>query len=100
MELAIFPSAAIEIQAAFDWYSEIQTQLGEAFVDELDAGYTLLLRQPGIGARRYAHFLPDESLRFWAMDRFPFLIFYRYDATHLQVIRLLHEKRDITAAWH
>lgn len=51
--------------------------------------------QPGVGSRRYAHFLPDQSLRVWQLDRFPFLVFYRIDGVWLEVLRVLHERRDL-----
>ncbi|SPD66872.1 conserved protein of unknown function (plasmid) [Cupriavidus taiwanensis] len=49
-------------------------------------------------ARAYAHLLPDASLRVWSLDRFPFLVFYRVSGEVLDVVRVLHERRDIAAS--
>ncbi|BCL94209.1 MULTISPECIES: type II toxin-antitoxin system RelE/ParE family toxin [Ralstonia solanacearum species complex] len=53
---------------------------------------------PSVGSRRYAHLLPDESLRVWSLDSFPFLVFYRVAGDVLDVVRVLHERRDIEAS--
>jgi toxin ParE1/3/4 len=43
--------------------------------------------------------LAGNALRFWSLDRFPFLVFYRVQGDELQVLRILHERRDIPTAW-
>ena len=36
-------------------------------------------------------------IRIWQLDRFPFLIFYREDSGFLSIIRILDERRDLSA---
>ncbi|WP_269749277.1 type II toxin-antitoxin system RelE/ParE family toxin [Herbaspirillum autotrophicum] len=33
----------------------------------------------------------------WQLDHFPFLLFYRIDGQLLDVLRVLHERRDLSA---
>ncbi len=73
--------------------------MGGEFSQELEEALDLLLREPGLGLKRYAYLLDDSALRFWALDRFPFLVFYCVQADALQVLRILHERRDIPTAW-
>lgn len=99
MRLRIYPAAMADANAAQDWYDQAQAGLGEQFTTELEQALALLLLQPGIGSRRYAHLLKDKRLRFWALDRFPFLVFYQIEGEYLEVLRILHERRDIQTAW-
>jgi toxin ParE1/3/4 len=80
-----------------DYYADISPTLAERFVDELDATLHGLCFQPSVGSRCYAHFLADQSLRVWQLDHFPFLLFYRVDGQLLDVLRVLHERRDLSA---
>jgi toxin ParE1/3/4 len=80
-----------------DYYVGINPDLADRFVNEFNATLYALCINPGLGSRRYAHFFPDRSLRVWQLDRFPFLIFYREDNGFLSIIRILHERRDLSA---
>ncbi|MGV3656070.1 MAG: type II toxin-antitoxin system RelE/ParE family toxin [Noviherbaspirillum sp.] len=80
-----------------DHYSRISPNLANRFLDDF---YALLLRlelHPGIGACRYAHLLPDHSLRFGQLAHFPFLVFYRWNEVLVDILRILHERRDLPA---
>ena len=44
---------------------------------------------------QYAHELNLPGLRFWPLKRFPYLVFYVEHASHIDVWRVLHGKRDI-----
>lgn len=98
LRLKLRPSARGDADAAQDWYDNIAPGLGEAFTDELLGMLSFLAQHPSVGSRRYAHLLPDASLRFWPLDRFPFLVFYRVSGAVLDVVRVLHERRDIDAS--
>jgi toxin ParE1/3/4 len=80
-----------------DYYADINPDLADRFIQELNSVLLTLCRHPEMGSRRYAHFLPAQSLRVWQLDRFPFLIFYRIDSEQVTVQRILHERRDISA---
>ena len=97
MRFKLSPVAKCDILDITDYYADLSVALAERFVSELDATLYGLCFQPGVGSRRYAHFLEDHSLRLWQLDHFPFLLFYRIDGQLLDVLRVLHERRDLSA---
>jgi toxin ParE1/3/4 len=97
MEFKLAPIARSDVLEITDYYAEISADLAERFVTELESTLHDLCFEPDMGSRRYAHLLPDQSLRVWQLDHFPFLLFYRVDGM-LDVLRVLHERRDILAA--
>ena len=52
-------------------------------------------RYPAAGALRYAELLNVEGLRCSAIERFPYLVFYFERADFLNILRVLHQHRDI-----
>ncbi|MBA5639319.1 type II toxin-antitoxin system RelE/ParE family toxin [Duganella sp. LX20W] len=97
MEFKLAPIARRDVLEITDYYNEISTGLAERFVTELEFTLQGLCGQPGMGSPRYAHFLADHSLRVWQLDHFPLLIFYRIDGDLVDVLRVLHERRDLSA---
>lgn len=90
--------ANTDVQAAIDHYlSEAGTDTALGFVDTLEKAYLHLARQPASGSPRYAHQLGLADLRFWPLGRFPYLVFYVERDDHIDVWRVLHERRDIPA---
>ena len=60
-------------------------------VNALDAAMQLLANNPGVG-----HLRPDltpQEVRFWSVFRY--LVIYRPDTKPLEIIRVLHGKRDV-----
>jgi len=51
----------------------------------------LLAERPGIGHTRAD--LADEIVRFWPV--FSYLVIYRADMKPIQIVRVLHGKRDV-----
>ncbi|HWW68678.1 MAG TPA: type II toxin-antitoxin system RelE/ParE family toxin [Duganella sp.] len=97
MEFKLSSVAKSDVLEITDYYADISVELAEGFVTELETTLRNMCLQPGLGSLRYAHFLPDKSLRLWRLDRFPFLLFYRIDGVWINVLRVLHERRDISA---
>lgn len=67
------------------------------FVDALEQAYAQISRHPARGSVHYAHELNLPGLRFWPLKRYPQLVFYVESNSHIDVWRVLHGKRDITA---
>jgi plasmid stabilization system protein ParE len=60
-------------------------------VDALDDAMQLLADNPGVG-----HLRPDltpQDVRFWSV--FKYLVIYRPDTKPLQIVRVLHGRRDV-----
>lgn len=86
-----------DVLGVVDFYAGVDPAVAEAFVNEFEAALQDLCNHPVKGSRRYAHLLPDRALRVWQLERFPFLIFYRRQGKTLEVLRVLHERRDLAA---
>lgn len=69
-----------------------------SFVDALETAQQQIAREPGISSTRHAHELGIPGLRSWALRTHPYLLFYVQRDTHLDVWRVLHQRRDM-AAW-
>jgi plasmid stabilization system protein ParE len=55
-----------------------------------------LARNPHLGSKRNE--ITSRSVRFWTVTRFPnYIVVYRPDTKPLQVIAVLHGKRDVRA---
>jgi toxin ParE1/3/4 len=80
-----------------DYYTEIFPDLADRFADEIDSSFKQLRDRPEIGSPRFSYLLPDHSLRIWQFDRFPFLVLYRLQNDLVDLLRVLHERRDLSA---
>jgi toxin ParE1/3/4 len=84
-------------QASFHYQSEGGEALALDFIEEAEQAFRRISRNPAIGSPRYAFELGLEGLRAWSLRRFPYLIFYIEQPNKLDVWRVLHGQRDITA---
>lgn len=97
MRIRLSPVAQRDILDITDYYTELSGRLVERFTEELTSTLRSLTRQPGMGSQRYAHLLPDRSLRMWQLDHFPYLLFYRARDETFSLLRVLHEHRALSA---
>ena len=86
-----------DINDAISYYENFSTQATLGFIDELERFYKLISAQPHIGSPRYGYELELPGLLFQGLDRYPYIIFYYAYEDHIDVWRVLHEKRDIPA---
>ena len=68
--LEIRPLAVIEVLEAFDWYELQREGLGADFLEELDAFYASMLRNPS----SYGFY--DKPVRQGKINRFPYLVVF------------------------
>ena len=88
--------AQADIVRAFDHYFvEASTDVASAFVLEIEASMHAITRFPSAGSSRYALPLSIEGLRFVIVERFPYLMFYIDREDRIDVIRVLHQHRDV-----
>ena len=71
----------------------LNVDLADRIRDELFAAFDELARTPGIG--HYRRDLVAEPLRFWRVR--DYLIIYRSEKRPIEVVRVLHGKRDVQA---
>lgn len=90
--------ASQDIDAALAYYIiEALDDVAMGFIDALEAGYRHIGEHPATGSPRYAHELNLPGLRCWQLPDYPYLIFYIELANHIDVWRVLHAQRDISA---
>lgn len=97
--LRILPRAQEDVAAALDRYrfeagSEVATRFADAVMERLN----MLAQRPQLGSRSHAPILDIDGLRSIRLRRFPYLLFYVEHDDSVDVVRLLHNRRDIAAA--
>jgi plasmid stabilization system protein ParE len=90
-----FTPQAIEDLDAIWWYiAEENRDAAERVELEIVATCGRLARHPRIGNKRQD--ITALPVRFWTVTKFPnYVIVYRPDAVPLQVVAVLHGKRDL-----
>ena len=67
------------------------------FVDALEEALKHIAKHPQTGSPRYAVELDLAGVRRWALNRYPYLVFYVEQEQHVDVWRVLHGQRHIPA---
>lgn len=99
--LPVVPRArALEdVEQAVDHYTEeAGLETAYSFIDALENAYNFVASMPDAGSTRWAHELNLPGLRTVRVKNFPWRVFYMAHATHIDVWRVLHVRRDI-AGW-
>lgn len=88
--------AVNDVQHAIDYYlDEGAAQAASKLIDAVQAAYRLIGRHPGSGSPRYGYELDIPGLRGRALAHFPYVILYVERTDHVDVLRVLHQQRDI-----
>lgn len=88
--------AVHDVDDAIDFYlSEGAARAATDLIDALQSTYRLIGAHPGIGSPRYGHELDIPGLRGRAPERFPYVVLCIEHTTHVDVLRVLHQHRDI-----
>lgn len=89
--------ARLDTEDAVSYYRhENASQAALGFVGALQLAYTHIGRYPASGSSRHAHELGLPGLLCWPLKHYPYQVFYVEQAAHVEVLRVLHEMRDIT----
>ena len=88
-----------DIQDAVDHYLEQGAPAAaRTFLQALETAYLLISAHPSLGSPSYVErFGGPPGLRGWALQGFPYVVFYLEVADHVDVVRVLHGRRDIPA---
>jgi toxin ParE1/3/4 len=94
-DFILAPVARADLDEIWDYYaSEIQNvDVADRIRDELFAAFDERAQTPGMGHYRSA--LVAEPLRFWRVR--DYLIIYRSEKRPIEIVRVLHGKRDVQA---
>lgn len=91
--LIIRPEAEAEIAEAFAWYEERKPGLGHEFLAEIHSVFREVERNPLRHAEIY------HKARRALTRRFPYKVFYLFEDENVEVIGVVHAKRD-PQLWH
>lgn len=67
------------------------------FISSLAELVTAVSAMPQAGSPRFAHEFDVSELRTWHVEHFPYLVFYIERPDHVDVWRVLHVRRDLSA---
>jgi toxin ParE1/3/4 len=91
--------AAIDLRDASEYYRrEAGEQTALEFIDAVERASKRIGRSPQVGSPRFAFELGIPDLRAWPVSRFPYVVFYVDTEDHIDVWRVLHDRRDIPAS--
>jgi toxin ParE1/3/4 len=89
---------ASDFEAQFRWFREQGgPELAIRFLSAVDSTLERLAKEPRLGRERRFRHPKLRKLRAFLVAR-PFhhyLVFYRFDSTHLHALRLIHGARDL-----
>jgi toxin ParE1/3/4 len=86
-----------ELDAVAYYAREAGLDVALRFNAALRDAYQAIAAQPRAGSARWGERLRIAGLRSRLVARFPYLVFYVEQETHIEVRRVLHAKRDIPA---
>jgi toxin ParE1/3/4 len=95
---AIIPRqlARNDVEAAIDLNAtEAGPDVALGFIDALQTAFELIGAHPECGSLRYAYELTLPDLRSIGLKKYSYIVFYRPQADHVDVWRVLHAKRDV-----
>jgi toxin ParE1/3/4 len=94
-DFLVAPAARADLHEIWSYYANSIQNLAAAdrIRDELFAAFDALARMPGMG--HYRTDLVAEPLRFWRVR--DYLIIYRSEKAPIEIVRVLHGKRDVQA---
>jgi toxin ParE1/3/4 len=94
MKPVVFRPAAVEDFAqAIKFYERERAGLGDRFARAVEALSLSISDRPNSGSPRYGHLI--SNLRARRVETFPYIIFYIEHDLVIDVIRVLHSKRDV-----
>jgi toxin ParE1/3/4 len=90
--IALRPEAEADIESAQEWYNEHLAGLGDNFVEQVSETLEIIASAP----ERFA--ILWKQVRGFPLRRFPYVVYYRAHADRVEVLAVLHGRRD-TSAW-
>lgn len=88
LPIRLRPEAEDDLLSARDWYDQQRRGLGAEFSETVEERFAEIAERPKL----YATVLRD--VRRAKLRRFPYVVYYRVLADHVEVIAVLHGRRD------
>ena len=86
-----------DIIAAIDFYNDaLAYQASTKFLDAIEKALRFILAFPEAGSSRLSEILELEQFKTWPLTKFPFLVVYIVKDESIEIVRLIHQKRDLS----
>jgi toxin ParE1/3/4 len=86
--IVLRPEAEADLLAALDWYEQQRAGLGEEFAKAVDQIFARIEAMPEL------YGVVRRNVRRRKLRRFPYLLYYRVLSNRIEVIAILHARRD------
>lgn len=90
--------AAADVDGAIAYYRSANDASAGAPIDAIQRGMERIARSPNVGTLRFAYELGIPGLRAWPLTGFPYIVFYLVGEDAIDVLRMLHQRRDVSAS--
>jgi toxin ParE1/3/4 len=90
LTIRFLPQAKTEFDTAANWYEQCRSGLGLEFIGRIREALLRIVDHPEIKGVVY------KDLRQSAVQKFPYLVVYRFDGNEILVVAVFHAARDQT----
>ena len=87
-QIILRPEVEIEIREAFQYYLDIEKQLGMEFIKFLDEAINSITRNPLSYQKAY------KETRRILLRKFPYAVFYIAEAHEISIVACFHQRRS------
>jgi len=87
--------ADADILASVDYYMTNAPEHVFGLIDAIEQAVQHIQQFPASGSTRYGYELELPDLRVWQCNQYPYLVFYIEYTAQIEILRVLHTKRDI-----
>jgi toxin ParE1/3/4 len=84
-----------DVDEAIAYYAKEAPDVVDHPIDAFETTYNAISDAPQTGSPRYGTSLDIPGLRSMLIEQFPYAIFYIEHTHYIDVIRVLHQRRDI-----
>jgi toxin ParE1/3/4 len=91
------PRAKADLLEHYVFIAEENLEAADQFLEAAEAAFRKLAAMPGMGRRWRSDEARIDAIRVWPIPGWTYLVFYRPTDTGIEVIRILHGARDVTA---
>jgi toxin ParE1/3/4 len=99
VKILVTPLAAIDLDDIVLYLTSSNPDIALRFFDDVRSAFADLTRNPSIGVAHRSSNSMLQGLRRWPVKSFDkYLIFYKNAGDQVEIIRILHGKRDLELA--
>jgi toxin ParE1/3/4 len=86
-----------DIIDAIDFYNDaLAYQASTRFLVAIEKALQFILAFPKAGSNRLGEMIGLKQFKTWPLTKFPFLVVYVVEKEEIDIVRLIHQKRDFS----